>query len=89
MSQPSKKSPTIRSSGLPVVLVGGGWTACVLCWNPVLNLCADQLGAWCVYVVFISRCMRPEGPWQRLAAALADSSGFLLPLTRPNPIPNY
>ena len=27
--------------------------------------------------VFIHRYMRPEGPWQRLAAALADSSGIL------------
>ena len=35
----------------------------------------------CVYVFyFLSRCMRPEGPWQRLAAALADSSLFYLPL---------
>ena len=35
----------------------------------------------CVYVFyFLSRCMRPEGPWQRLAAALADSSFFYLPL---------
>ena len=36
--------------------------------------------AGCVYVFYlITRCMRPEGPWQRLAAALADSSAFLTP----------
>ena len=34
----------------------------------------------CVCLLFISRCMRPEGPWQRLAAALADSSAFYSPL---------
>ena len=35
----------------------------------------------CVYVFYLlSRCMRPEGPWQRLAAALADSSLFYTPL---------
>ena len=28
--------------------------------------------------LFIDRYMWPEGPWQRLAAALADSSGVLL-----------
>ena len=27
--------------------------------------------------LFIDRYMWPEGPWQRLAAALADSSGVL------------
>ena len=35
----------------------------------------------CVYVLnLLSRCMRPEGPWQRLAAALADSSIFYTPI---------
>ena len=34
----------------------------------------------CAYVFYlISRCMRPEGPLQRLAATLADSSAFLTP----------
>ena len=33
-----------------------------------------------VYVLYlVPRCMQPEGPWQRLAAALADSSAFLTP----------
>ena len=27
----------------------------------------------------LARYMRPEGPWQRLASALADSSAFLTP----------
>ena len=36
----------------------------------------------CVYALyFLSRCMRPEGPWQRLAAALADSGLFYTPIT--------
>ena len=30
----------------------------------------------CVCLLFVSRCMRPEGPWQRLAAALAGSSDY-------------
>ena len=29
-------------------------------------------------LLFINRYMRPEGPWQRLAAALADSSGVFI-----------
>ena len=29
-------------------------------------------------LLFINRYMRPEGPWQRLAAALADSSGIFI-----------
>ena len=27
----------------------------------------------CVCLLFLSRCMRPEGPWQQLAAAFADN----------------
>ena len=44
-----------------------------------------------VYVFYlISRCMQPEGPWQRLAVALAESSAFLTPPTkRPDPVPNH
>ena len=39
-------------------------------------------GRVCVYVLyFLSRCKRPEGPWQRLAAALAGSSLFYTPVT--------
>ena len=35
--------------------------------------------AWCVCnLLFINRYMRPGGPWQRLAAALADSSGIFV-----------
>ena len=34
----------------------------------------------CVCLVFLSRYMRLEGPWQRLAAALADSSLFYTPI---------
>ena len=35
------------------------------------------LGFGCVCnLLFINRYMRPEGPWQRLAAALAGSSGI-------------
>ena len=30
----------------------------------------------CVCLLFVSRCMRPEGPWQRPAAALAGSSDY-------------
>ena len=30
----------------------------------------------CISLDLLTRCMRPEGPWQRLAAALADSSAF-------------
>ena len=30
-----------------------------------------------VFLYLLPRCMRPEGPWQRLATALADSSAFL------------
>ena len=33
----------------------------------------------CVFLYLLTRYMRPEGPWQRLAAALADSSAFLNP----------
>ena len=29
-------------------------------------------------LLFINRCMRPEGPWQRLAAAFAGSSGVFI-----------
>ena len=29
-------------------------------------------------LLFINRYMRPEGPWQRLAAALTDSSGIFI-----------
>ena len=29
-------------------------------------------------LLFINRYMRPEGPWQRLVAALADSSGVFI-----------
>ena len=29
-------------------------------------------------LLFMNRYMRPEGPWQRLAAALADSSGIFI-----------
>ena len=36
-------------------------------------------GSVCVCLLFISRCMRPKEPWQRLAAALADSSAFQTP----------
>ena len=40
----------------------------------------------CVVFYLLYRGMRPEGPWQRLAAALADSSRiFIHGLT---PIPN-
>ena len=36
---------------------------------------------WCVYLLyFLSRYMRPEGPWQRQAAALSGSSSFLVPI---------
>ena len=36
---------------------------------------------WCVYLLyFLSRCMRPEGPWQRLAAALSGNSSFPVPI---------
>ena len=43
-----------------------------------------------VYVLYLlSRCMRPEGPWQRLAAALADSSLFYIPIIWPDPVPNH
>ena len=40
-----------------------------------------QTAIWgvCAGLVFVSRCIRPEGPWQRLAAALVDSSAFLTP----------
>ena len=38
--------------------------------------------AVCVFLVFVSRCMRPEGPWQLLAAALTDSSAFLTSPTK-------
>ena len=35
----------------------------------------------CVYLFYLlSRCIRPEGPWQRFAAALSDSSCFSPPL---------
>ena len=38
----------------------------------------DELGCVCVRnQLFIDRYMWPEGPWQRLAAALAGSSGVL------------
>ena len=33
-----------------------------------------------VFLYLLTRYMRPEGPWQRLAAALADSSVFSRPL---------
>ena len=47
--------------------------------NTVTKFAAQLLH--CEYVcnlLFISRYMRPEGPWQRLAAALADSSGVFI-----------
>ena len=45
-----------------------------LCWrNERLSKAAQPI-AVCVQSVIIYRYMRPEGPWQRLAAALADSS---------------
>ena len=35
--------------------------------------------AYCVCsLLFINRYMRPEGPWQRLAAVLAGSSGIFI-----------
>ena len=49
--------------------------------NGVGGACVRARVCACVYVFyFLSRCMRPEGPWQRLATALADSSLFYLPL---------
>ena len=41
----------------------------------VATLGSGNQGSVCVLsVILLSRYMRPEGPWQRLAAALADSS---------------
>ena len=40
--------------------------------------CGTQV--MCVFLYLLARYMRPEGPWQRLAAALADSSAFSHPL---------
>ena len=44
----------------------------------------------CVFLYLLTRYMRPEGSWQRLAAALADSSAFLTPFkdqkTCPQPL---
>ena len=34
------------------------------------------LALFVCHLLFITRYMRSEGPWQRFAAALADSSGF-------------
>ena len=45
--------------------------------------------AVCVVLYILTRYMRPEGPWQRQAAALADSSAFLTPLHDQKPIPNH
>ena len=45
-----------------------------LSWPVALHL--DYSGRGCVGLVFMSRCMRPEGPWQWLATALTDSSHF-------------
>ena len=47
----------------------------------------SQAGGVCLLFVF--RCMRPEGPWQRLAATLTDNSAFLTSSIRPDPIPNH
>ena len=38
-----------------------------------------MLSMWCVFS-FLTRYMRPEGPWQRLAAALSDSSEVSHPI---------
>ena len=41
-----------------------------------------------VFPYLLSCCMRPEGPWQQLAASLMNSSRFSTPPTLPNPVPN-
>ena len=46
-----------------------------LAWNFISWTVCGQ----CVCdLLFINRCMRPEGPWQRLAAAFAGSSGVFI-----------
>ena len=52
--------------------------------------CGSEIGFQvCVFLYLLTRRMRLEGPWQRLAAALADSSAFLTPLHDQKPIPNH
>ena len=43
---------------------------CVCLWS--VSVCVFLVGV--CYLLFLYRYMRPEGPWQRLAAALSDSS---------------
>ena len=46
------------------------------------------MGVLFFVLYLLPRYMRPEGPWQRLAAALADSSDHFSAF-KPHPVPNY
>ena len=48
------------------------------------------MGSVCVcYLLFLYRYMWPEGPWQRLAAALSGSSGLFKLYPFPDPDWNF
>ena len=52
------------------------------CFFTLVATASNFLRCWTLpgvcNLLFINRCMRPEGPWQRLAAAFADSSGVFI-----------
>ena len=57
------------------------------CWLNIISAVSAKLSPTvCVIFYLLYRYMRPEGPWQRLAAALADSGGkFYIVYLFPSP----
>ena len=55
------------------------------CWLNIISAVSAKLSSTvCVIFYLLYRYMRPEGPWQRLTAALTDSSGkFYIPISWP------